>query len=305
MHFKYATTENKAAVRHLWEAAFSEDSPAYIDWYFREVYCADKTLCAFDETEQLTACLQIAPYQLSLHGRRRSVAYLVGVTTARHLRHQGIGHQLLKRALHDLKEAGCEMVLLHTDKPGFYEPLGFSHCYFLQRLHMQPCAGAIETTWRTGLADEQEICTYADIYRTMCRSFNGYIVRSPADWHKFLADHLTDTNSFISYTEKAYILYSYIEQQLYIRELGYANSNALCNALALVQALAAQKHCQDILWDAPLNLPLPQTQAPQIIPYIMARTLLLPNESANNTVVAETQNLLGLPDNRLWLNEIT
>ena len=124
-------------MKRLWAAAFGDEEP-YFSWYFREIFRPQRTLAVFDGQEML-ACLQLAPYTLSLHSQPLPVAYLVGVTTAEAFRHQGIGHRLLHYALAELAASKFQLALLLYRYPsilcaaGLYAMLHLTPAYLFRR----------------------------------------------------------------------------------------------------------------------------------------------------------------------------
>ena len=129
---RYATTNDKEAVMQLWAEAFGADEPY---------------LCLFDE-QHLVSSLQYAPKRLCLHHQELPVAYLVGVCTSKVHQGHGYARKLLRHIRKELQK-NYQLLMLYTDIPDFYRPLGFTHCYQLNRYHFPAQAeDTLPTGWQ-------------------------------------------------------------------------------------------------------------------------------------------------------------
>lgn len=302
MIIRYARKQDTPQVKQLWAAAFGSDEP-YFSWYFSEIYRPERTLAAFMQ-QRMVACLQLAPYHLSLRGQPLRAAYLVGVTTAADCRRQGVGHSLLRQALAGLTNAGYKLALLYTDIPDYYAPVGFTTCYALRHVILPTVAEPLPAGWRSCAPDDASIRLLDRIYRIMCRGFDGYILRSPENWRAFLGDHLTEQGG-IYLSADAYLLWSRPKDSVELREVGYTDQAALRRALAFAQRLAAGQGADRLTWLAPQAAPLLYQCGETAFPWVMARRLDLAAAAAPDEAAAKTRALLGAPDPRLWINEMT
>ena len=297
---RYAIEQDKPQVRALWEQGFGDEEP-YTGWYFSRVFHSERTL-VHEEEGRLLSSLQLAPYLLKVKGRPVPAAYIVGVVTEESSRRRGYANALLRRALSDLKEDGRELALLYTDIPEFYEPLGFTCCYRLRRLRFS--AAEASPQWEKRQPDKTSIAHCQDVYQRMCSSFDGYVLRTTDNWQTYLEDWLTDRRNGLYTGENAYILTDVGETSLGIKEIGYADEESLQQALTCCARLAANLGFAGFGWDAPESAPLPTQARETLRPWVMARItggLELPAAEA----AAATVELLGAPDPRLWVGEIT
>ena len=102
----------------------------------------------------------------------------------------------------------------------------------------------------------------------------------------------------------AYILTDVSEEAFAVKEIGYANGDALEQALACCARLAADNGFSGFTWDAPESAPLPRQAQETRLPWVMARVT---GGSGLSTLdaAAATRHLLNAPDPRLWVGEIT
>ena len=297
---RYATEQDKPQVRALWEQGFGDEEP-YTGWYFSRVFHGERTL-VHEEEGRLLSSLQLAPYLLNVKGRPMPVAYIVGVITEELSRGRGYAKALLRRALSDLKEDGLELALLYTDIPGFYEPLGFTCCYRLRRLRFTATEAGPQ--WEKRQPDTAAIDHCQGVYRRMCSSFDGYVLRTAGNWQTYLEDWLTDGRNGLYTGEGAYVLSDAGESGFGIKEIGYTDEDALQQALTCCARLAADHGYSEFGWDAPESAPLPTQAEETLRPWVMARITGCPELPAAEAAAA-TVELLGAPDPRLWVGEIT
>jgi len=294
----YATPKDTAAVMALWGAAFGVDEP-YFSWYFNNVYQADRTLCLFSDNI-MAASLQYAPYTLRLHGEELDIAYLVGVCTGQAYQGRGFAHALINDIIRDLRRT-YRLLMLSTDIPDFYRPFGFIHCYYLRRhtLRANPCPD-IMRQWDIGLLTEAELDHCARIYQKMTTDLDGYIIRSKTGWRHFFEDFLGDGGS-LYLNPDAYLLWLIEDGVCKIKEIGYADGNALYKALDLAKHIAATRGFSAIVWDAPLAAPLAITNT-TVLPHVMVLSCEAVGHAAE--IAEQTKKRFGNPKN-LWVNEIT
>lgn len=301
--YRWAENEDQAAVMALWAQDFESYEP-YYSWYFKDVYQPTLTLCDFDGP-RLLAMLQLAPYTLALRGTAVQAAYLVGVITDPAFRGQGRGQALLGRAHDWLREQGYLAALLYTDIPGFYQPLGYRHCYQRHALDL-PAAqfplfllpGACQGAWRAGDLDA-DMPAVAEIYTSMTKRYDGYIRRTREDWQKYLGEHNCDGALLTLAGEQAYLLYTLDQEKLRIIELGFADAGFLAGSITCAVRLAEAAGAARLIWPAPFDAPqlLPQIPAKlwQPQPFVMARWLEEPAAvRAFNCPAAERQILARL-----------
>ena len=291
---RYAAEGDINAVKRLWTEAFGDDEP-YTGWYFHNIWRSGRTLCLFEAAE-LAACVQFAPYRMQLGEREIPVAYVVGLCTAPPHQHKGYARRLLERLDEDLR-SDCKALLLYTDIPGFYRPLGFCTCYHLKRVRIPARFDAQQLSiWQAGTLAYPDLDRYAAIYRQMTTGLDGFLLRDYAGWLTFFGDFLCD-NGALYLCDDAYLLWCYDDDGgARVKEIGYANERALAKSLRLAAHLAAARELDSVIWDAPLTAPVPEGMTEKTLPYVMARL------TGKNS--GETAAFFGSSPS-LWINEMT
>ena len=298
LSINYANAADKPAVMQLWAEAFGDEQP-YFNWYFNTVYRPKRTLCLFADG-RLVSSLQYSPKQLSLHHSELPVAYLVGVATSKAYRGRGYARKLLNYIRDELKSS-YQLLMLYTDIPDFYRPLGFTHCYCLKRHTFLAASDmAMPQGWQLGSLSSQDIALYNDIYQQMTANMDGYIIRNSSNWREFIEDFLCDGGS-LYFNRNAYLLWMIDNRQCRIKEIGYRQDKDLTAALQLARYIAAREGYPTISWDAPLRVPLHDDKAP-LIPHVMAVATADIKPAA--ALAQYTKQLFG-DSSKLWVNEIT
>lgn len=113
--------------RALWEQIFTEDTEAFLAYYYREKIVDAQIHVLSDESGQIVSMVHANPYTVMLHGTRRKSYYIVGVATAPPYRHRGCMAFLLQKAVLKAKSEGCPFVFLMPADPAIYEPFGFKY----------------------------------------------------------------------------------------------------------------------------------------------------------------------------------
>ena len=106
-----------ADTRALWEEIFTEDSAAFLDYYY-SVKTKDNQLQTIRTDGVLTAMIHWNPYPIRICGSEADSCYLVAVATKKEYRHRGQMASLLKAGLRDCAKAQIPLVWLMPGRPG-------------------------------------------------------------------------------------------------------------------------------------------------------------------------------------------
>lgn len=123
MKLGFCNEDEKADVRELYAHAF-EDAPAFIDYYFDEIYRSEQVM-AIREDGHLVSMLHMNPYKVILHDHIHEVAYIVAVATRRDYRNRGMMGQTIDASLRFLYNRGDGFCLLMPIDSRIYERYGF------------------------------------------------------------------------------------------------------------------------------------------------------------------------------------
>lgn len=120
--------ENQRA-RKLYEEIFDEDSPAFVDYYFRVKAAENEIFVVENEKQEILATLHLNPYEIMFCGERVKTNYIVAVATRADCRHQGMMRSLLQASLQEMYRREETFTWLMPAAEAIYRPFGFRFIY--------------------------------------------------------------------------------------------------------------------------------------------------------------------------------
>lgn len=120
--------ENQRA-RKLYEKIFDEDSPAFVDYYFRVKAAENEIFVVENEKQEILATLHLNPYKMMFCGEKAKTNYIVAVATRADCRHQGMMRSLLQASLQEMYRREETFTWLMPAAEAIYRPFGFRFIY--------------------------------------------------------------------------------------------------------------------------------------------------------------------------------
>lgn len=120
--------ENQRA-RKLYEEIFDEDSPAFVDYYFRVKAAENEIFVVENEKQEILATLHLNPYKMMFCDERVKTNYIVAVATRADCRHQGMMCSLLQASLQEMYRREETFTWLMPAAEAIYRPFGFRFIY--------------------------------------------------------------------------------------------------------------------------------------------------------------------------------
>ena len=120
--------ENQRA-RKLYEEIFDEDSPAFVDYYFRVKAAENEIFVVENEKQEILATLHLNPYEMMFCGEKVKTNYIVAVATRADCRHQGMMRSLLQASLQEMYRRKETFTWLMPAAEAIYRPFGFRFIY--------------------------------------------------------------------------------------------------------------------------------------------------------------------------------
>ena len=133
--------------RSLWEEVFTEDTSAFLDYYYY-IKTKDNQICSM---------LQLNPYLLKIEESERPSAYIIAVATKEEYRGRGFMGNLLRQALNDMYTAKVPFTFLMPAAEAIYTPYDFRFIYS-QRIGIQD----ISSNVASGKGTTVRNCTFTD-----------------------------------------------------------------------------------------------------------------------------------------------
>lgn len=120
--------ENQRA-RKLYEEIFDEDSPAFVDYYFRVKAAENEIFVVENEKQEILATLHLNPYEMMFCGEKVKTNYIVAVATRADCRHQGMMRSLLQASLQEMYRREETFTWQMPAAEAIYRPFGFRFIY--------------------------------------------------------------------------------------------------------------------------------------------------------------------------------
>lgn len=120
--------ENQRA-RKLYEEIFDEDSPAFVDYYFRVKAAENEIFVVENEKQEILATLHLNPYKMMFCDERVKTNYIVAVATRADCRHQGMMRSILQASLQEMYRREETFTWLMPAAEAIYRPFGFRFIY--------------------------------------------------------------------------------------------------------------------------------------------------------------------------------
>ena len=234
-----ASDEDKEEVKRLWEYCFT-DTREFTEWYFSRYYRTERTFGAFFNGD-LTASVQMIPYELLVRGKKMRASYVVGLDTAPEYRRGGVGRKLLKYSMEEMRREKRCISLLMPFSPDFYLPLQWTFCYFKQNYvidpwdlnyarkpHLGRAAQEHGTFRRVRMKDAVQVMQ--NIYQSYQIGRNGGILRGEEQWE--LLTESWELEHAVCYVlsgkevQQAYMVYSIEGTVMRIHEMLYTGEQA-------------------------------------------------------------------------------
>lgn len=177
--------------RALWEQVFTEDTAAFLDYYYKEKIIDARIHVLKDQNGQIVSMVHENPYDVMMHGVRRRTYYMVGVATAKEYRHRGCMAFLLQKAVLSAKREGCPFVFLMPADAAIYKPFGFRYdgqlsmwegsAYLKERMTGNMPSDSISVqVWLTPYSDADAGALAAYAEKALAKRYDTYCVHDEA-----------------------------------------------------------------------------------------------------------------------------
>ncbi len=122
---RYLKQEEKIETRAMYEANFSEDTRAFVDYYYTHK-TADNRILVMEEAGKLQVMIHLNPYSFRICGQSVPVNYVVAVATDPSVRKQGKMAAVMEKALSDMAAAHQPFTFLIPANYKVYLSSGFA-----------------------------------------------------------------------------------------------------------------------------------------------------------------------------------
>ena len=128
MNLRVLKPEENGKTRPLWEKVFTEDTRAFLDYYYY-IKTRDNQIYVIEEEGKIVSMLQLNPYQIRIEDGIFPSAYIIAVATDENYRSRGYMRALLIRSLGDMYGKKIPFTFLMPAAAAIYTPYDFRYIY--------------------------------------------------------------------------------------------------------------------------------------------------------------------------------
>lgn len=197
MEIRKLSIQEHGKTRELYEEVFTEDDPAFVDYYYTWK-TLDNIIYAAENEAGIQGMLHLNPFLVSVNGKVRKLHYIVAVATRSAYRHQGIMRRLLAAAEQELAQNGEEFTFLMPASEQIYYPFGYRY-FSKQRCGvLRVPEGRIQKKEISAWSADQVFCrrvseteyrALADfVNQTLCIQYEVFIYRDERYYRRLCAE---------------------------------------------------------------------------------------------------------------------
>lgn len=205
MRIRKLDTAEHNKCRGLYEDVFSEDSKAFVDYYYTEK-TKDNQIYVVEEDGAIRSMLHLNPYKLYVNGQEKTAHYIVAVATLEEYRKQGYMGALLKEALNDMQAAGEAFTFLMPAAEPIYLPYDFRTVYRQHRRMYAP-GEDLSTDMTVEEAKEKDVKDMAVLADTYLKEhFQVFALRDERYYERLLKEYRSDGGKIMLYKENGAVV---------------------------------------------------------------------------------------------------
>ncbi len=164
--------------RALWERVFSEDTKAFLDYYYY-FKTRDNEIFVIEEDGAVRSMLQLNPYTIQIEKEQHVCRYVIAVATEEDYRRRGYMGKLLRRAMQEMYDRKEPFTFLTPAAEKIYAPYDFRFVYAQSQAEDFQAVDSLEpgSCLDAALGDAEEIAQFVQKHFT--GKWQVYAVRNP------------------------------------------------------------------------------------------------------------------------------
>lgn len=197
MEIRKLELEEHQKTRKLYEEVFSEDSKAFVDYYYTEK-TKDNQIYVAEEDGEIRAMFHLNPYKLLVNGMEKDADYIVAVATQKEYRKRGYMASLMRRALQDMYQAGETFTFLMPAAESIYLPHDFRTVYEQERRYAVEASGSVKMQ-AAEEGDCKELSEWANAH--LACGYQVFAKRDEAYYKRLIEEYKSDGGKLMIYRE--------------------------------------------------------------------------------------------------------
>lgn len=244
MEIRKANKYDKDKIIELWRYCFNNDSEAFVNHYFTNIFSPDNTLLAID-SQNITTSIQLNPYVFNFNAKNIETKYIVALSSFPENRGSGSVKELFKYIFDNLYQENYPFVFLMGADYGLYTPFGFTSILDKQiisgrtKLLYQKTEKLYEFKKISINSTREELESLIDFYKKiLVKNYSSFLVRDSKNFTNNLNEIASD-NGFAYYLKKndevfGCFFYYFDKKKIVIKEMLYSNIEVLKEILKFV-----------------------------------------------------------------------
>jgi len=251
-------------VRHLWESAFHDDSPQWVEHFFQNIYRPENAFLFQIESEAAGAVHHFH-IPLTMRDQLQQGTFFYGLSVHPAYRGMGVGKLLTRHIVEEAAKQKSGVVLLIPAHPGYYASMGFDWCYGLRyyalsldALKASPAIIGPPIQWGKirEIADpDSHWQDFNAVYQTWSSDWQSKAIRSAKRWHNFFQDIRGEGGTCFLLRQNddpaGYLTLWQKGDTITIREMAWKNPDACRQLLYTLWQYRSQ--AQTVIWYAPAD----------------------------------------------------
>lgn len=128
MELRRLEEQEHQKTRKLWEEVFSDDTRAFLDYYYF-IKTRENEIWVIEEDGEIQSMLQLNPYQLQVAEHPFLCRYIIAVATRAQYRSRGYMSSLLRKAMQEMYGKKEPFTFLMPAAEAIYTPYDFRFVY--------------------------------------------------------------------------------------------------------------------------------------------------------------------------------
>ena len=279
MNIRFAKESDKNNIIDIWNYCF-DDGPKFTDYYFNDKYKHENTIVVEDD-EEIVSSLQLNQYNLKLNDKIYDTSYVVGVSTFPQARGKGYMKHIMDFTLNELYRKNQLVSILMPIDYRLYRKYGYEHCYdqIEYEIDIEDLSG-FKSKGFLKKAKLDNINDLINIENNFLKDLNGTIIRDKNYYENLFKEVESEDGHIYIHEDElkdGYIIYFINNENIFVRELYYNNSNALKVILRFLYNHNTQ--CKKVTISSPIDdkirfiLSNPKTANIKLKPFMMGRVI--------------------------------
>lgn len=204
---RYLKKEEKQNTRQMYEAIFTEDTEAFVDYYYHWKI-RDNEIIVMEDKRGYEVMIHLNPYSFKVNEAESVIPYIIAVATRPDSRRQGKMQRVMQKVLQDMQKSHCPFTFLLPANPDYYYGQGFVFSSKNQEKVIKRREKIVE--WNRVLLkceNTKQMQQVVEIANTiLAQKYDVYVQRDIAYYERLLEEVASEQGNVLIIEEKGKII---------------------------------------------------------------------------------------------------